>query len=158
MNDRRSRLIQRISDELAEIERAADRAGEAWARAKTTGDDLYVDSVALNLHSFYDGIETLFNGIAGSIDGSIPEGHEWHKGLLRQMTMEVPGRRPAVISEVTLSALDEYRSLRHVVRHVYAHRIKPDKLGDLVAVLPPTLGSLRSELLAFASFLEQAPD
>jgi len=115
-----------------------------------------VDSVALNLHSFYDGIETLFHGIAALIDDAVPTGEDWHQRLLRQMATEVPGTRPAVIAEVDLSALDEYRGFRHVVRHVYAHRMKPAKIGDLVAGLPEAIGNVRAKLLAFASLLEQA--
>jgi hypothetical protein len=41
----------------------------------------------------------------------------WHLFLLEQMTKEVPGIRPAVISTETGTRLDEYRRFQHVVRN-----------------------------------------
>ena len=57
--------------------------------------DVYLDSVALNLHSFYSGLERLFE-IARHIDCSVPEGETWHRDLLDQMACEVADIRPAI--------------------------------------------------------------
>ena len=53
----------------------------------------------------------------------MPQGFNWHQVLLEQMTNEIPDIRPAVISEVTYEALDEYRGFRHVVRNIYAFQL-----------------------------------
>lgn len=50
-------LAGRIRDELSEISQTVIRVQVAWERAEQTGDDFYLDSVALNLHSFYTGLE-----------------------------------------------------------------------------------------------------
>ena len=62
------------------MERVVQRALHAWPIARKTGDeqDVYLDSVALNLHSFYSGLERLFELIARHIDCSIPDGETWH--------------------------------------------------------------------------------
>jgi hypothetical protein len=78
----------------------------------------------------------------------------WHLLLLEQMTKEVPGIRPAVISTETGTRLDEYRRFRHVVRNVYTHRFDPAKLGKLVNSAPELFARTKAELLAFAAFLE----
>jgi len=49
----------------------------------------------------------------------MPAGEHWHQLLLEQMASEIGGVRPAVISDATRQALDEYRGFRHVVRNVY---------------------------------------
>ena len=48
-------LSAKILEEINEINTAANRAQIAWKKACDTKDDLYFDSVALNLHSFYSG-------------------------------------------------------------------------------------------------------
>jgi hypothetical protein len=43
-------LAARIRSELPEIERLVRRVNDGWQRVAQTGDDLYLDGVALNLH------------------------------------------------------------------------------------------------------------
>jgi uncharacterized protein YutE (UPF0331/DUF86 family) len=155
VNERLLKLAQRITDELSEFERVNKRAQEGWRRAEQSSDDLYLDSVAMNLHSFYAGLERLFELIAMTIDGTLPQGANWHQVLLQQMTTEVSGVRPAVISERTYEALDEYRGFRHVARHAYTFKFDPVKLKRLVEEVPAMFAQLRTELLAFADFLKQ---
>jgi hypothetical protein len=130
VNERLLQLAQRMAEALDELERVVQRAQEGWVRARQSSDDLYLDSVALNLHGFYAGLERLFELVATTVDGTLPQGANWHQVLLQQMAAEVPGVRPAVISENGRDALDEYRGFRHVVRHVYTFRCAP-KIGHL---------------------------
>ena len=119
MSNQLHRLAARIRDELAEIEQVQWRIEAGWQRVQRSGDDYYLDGVALNLHGFYSGLERIFELIATRVDDTKPTGENWHQALLVQMTTEIPGVRPAVISESSHSQLDEYRGFRHVVRNVY---------------------------------------
>ncbi len=96
MNEGLVKIAERIRDELDALEYVVKRTCEAWQKSQKSTDDLYLDSVALNLHSFYAGLERLFEIIGRSIDGSIPEGANWHRLLLEQMAVELPEVRPAV--------------------------------------------------------------
>ena len=60
MNKKYLTLVSRIREELSEIKQAVDRAQTGWERARRTGDEFYLDSVALNLHSFYTALERIF--------------------------------------------------------------------------------------------------
>ena len=71
------------------------------------------------------------------------------------MAAEAPGLRPAVISSATHKQLDEYRGFRHVARHLYTFDLDPVKLGLLVARALALFAQARTELLAFADFLDQ---
>lgn len=155
MSGRLVKLAHRIRDGLAELERLVARAQEGWRRAQESSDDLYVDSVALNLHGFYAGRERLFEMTAAVIDGQVPQGQNRHQILLEQMAVEVPSIRPALISEDTRRMLDEYRGFRHIVRNVYAFRFDLAKIQKLVQDVPAVLSQVRAELLAFADFVEQ---
>lgn len=57
--------------------------------------------------------------ISEAIDGEKPAGENWHLSLLQQMSNDIPGVRPAVISEKSFDLLNEYRGFRHVVRNIY---------------------------------------
>lgn len=150
-----SGLASRIYRELTELERVLERTGEGWQRAHRLNDDYYLDSVALNLHGFYSGLERIFALIAETIDGSLPQGENWHLLLLEQMTQEISHVRPAVISKEVGRQLNEYRGFRHVVRNVYTYRFDPAKVEKLVASAPGLFTKLKTELSAFAAFLEQ---
>jgi len=68
-----------------------------------------LESVALNLHGFYSGVERLFELIARRVDQNLPSGDMWHRDLLHQMTQDIRELRPAVISSERVSSLDELR-------------------------------------------------
>src|SRR5687768_12608354 len=127
-----SGLANRIRQELTELENVLARMSEGWKRAHHSNDDYYLDGVALNLHGFYSGLERSFVLIAETVDGSLPQGENWHMLLLQQMTKEKTRIRPAVISELVGKRLNEYRGFRHVVRNVYTYRFDPAKVEKLV--------------------------
>ena len=133
----------------------AARAGGAWAEAACSPGGYNVDAAALNLHGFYAGLEHVFLIVAERIDGSLPSGAAWHQELLRQMAVELPGVRPAVISGQLATELDRYRGFRHVVRNVYAYVLDPRRVGELVEGLSPTLTRMRTELAGFADVLDE---
>lgn len=156
MSNRLLKLSQRIRAEVIDLESVIDRIIEGWQRSKKSGDDYYLDSVALNLHGFYSGLERIFELIASSVDSSKPNDKEWHKTLLYQMAQEVPEVRPAVISEKSRTRLDEYRGFRHVVRNVYTFRFDPEKVEKLANKAQGLFADISPELVAFADFLQEA--
>jgi len=147
-------LAIRIRNELSELEHTIKRATEGLVLSKQTDDDHYLDGVALNLHSFYSGIERIFELVATHVDGTRPEGKNWHQILLKQMAEDIFEIRPAVISGPTRKGLDEYRGFRHVVRNVYAYKFDSARIEKLVERVSPLFSQLQAELLAFADFLE----
>ena len=155
MSDRLRQLAVRIREELEDLNRAVERVCEGWRRTQLLDDDYYLDSVALNLHSFYGGLERIFELIAVAVDGVKPEGENWHQTLLLQVAAERPSARPAVISESICEQLDAYRGFRHVVRNVYTFKFDAAKVGILVDGLSQLFSQLRAEIEAFAAFLEQ---
>jgi hypothetical protein len=149
-------LAERIQAELGELEQVVGRVNEAWQRAQRTADDFYLDSVALNLHGFYTGLERIFTLVAETVDGSMPTGENWHQALLAQMAKEMPAMRPAVISLTTCKRLNEYRGFRHVVRNVYTFHFDPAKVEKLVQEVELVFAQAKSEMRAFARFLANA--
>ncbi|MBI1925359.1 hypothetical protein HYR99_14045 [Candidatus Poribacteria bacterium] len=149
-------VVERILDELEEIQQIITRIHEGMQKLKQTNDSLYLDSVALNLQGFYNGIENIFESIAQEIDQDLPQGERWHLELLMQMSREISGVRPAVISEQTLTDLDEYRSFRHIVRHIYSTKFDQTKIEPLARRAAVFYEQISQELQAFVSFLERS--
>ena len=147
-------LAARIKEYLLDVERVVERIYQLQEKALQTGDDGYWDGVALNLHSFYSGIERIFEDIARSVDDTLPAGPDWHRNLLVQLSVPVPDRRPAVLQRETRMLLDEYRGFRHIVRNVYTFNFRPTRLKELVDRLGDCFSLAKQDLLAFADFLE----
>jgi hypothetical protein len=158
MKEPYNELTDRIRVQIPDLDRLVERALVSWSRAKEISNDqqLFLESVALNLHGFYSGLERIFELIARHIDGFMPEGDMWHFKLLQQMSQELKDNRPAVISKEVVPSLDELRRFRHLVRNVYAFNLLPDKMEVLVIDLSGLWSQVKAEVLAFADFLEQA--
>lgn len=155
MNTELDALASRIRLELSEIKRTVDRVQAGWRASKRSSDDLYLDAVALNLHGFYGRFERSFELIAKVIDDSRPRSAEWHPELLVQMSTEIPGVRPSVISTASVARLDEYRKFRHLVRNVYTFKFEPSQMEHLVEQAPTLYDDVRAEPLAFTDFIDQ---
>ena len=124
------------------------------ARHQHSADqDLILDSAALSLHNFYAWLERIFTQIASTVDQSTPTGPDWHRELLRQMTVEVPAVRPPVLSAAVAGDVDEFLRFRHVVRNVYTFALDPERVERLASRLRPAWRDVRSALFTFASFL-----
>jgi len=150
------RISNRIRSEIVELEQVLQRIEEGWKRAKRSGDNYYLDGVALNLHGFYSELERIFEIIAINVDGIKPVGESWHQELLKKMAEEISEIRPAVISNSSFKRLNDYRGFRHVVRNIYTFNFDPAKMQKLVEGAPELFRQVRDEQLAFAEFMEQA--
>jgi hypothetical protein len=150
-----ARLAKRIQTELTDLERVQLRALDSWEHAKRAAaeQDVYLESVALNLHGLYSGLEKLFEHIARYVDHFVPTGDMWHRDVLQQMTEVREKVRPAVISQESWQFLDELRRFRHVVRNVYTFNLVPEKMQPLLAGLQDQWPQTRAELLAFADYV-----
>jgi hypothetical protein len=153
-------LADRIAGEIPELERLVQRIEQRWLHGKAAPgqQDVYLESVALNLHGFYSGIERLFELVARHVDRSEPSGETWHRDLLQQMVSDIADARPAVISNETAATLDEFRRFRHLVRNVYTFNLVPEKMENLVLILPVLWTRLHAELLATADYLQALAD
>jgi hypothetical protein len=124
----------------------ADRVG-----GFSLDDEAVVRIVGSILHDYYTSIENIFRAVAGKIDKSVPRGEQWHKELLEQMTLEVPGLRPPVIAPLTGQRLDAYRGFRHVFRNTYGFNLSFAKMQELLEALPDTQKSLARDLEEFTA-------
>lgn len=117
-------------------------------------DTILLRGKASIFHDFYCGAENIFRRIAPELNGGLPDGPAWHKRLLRNMSLQIPEVRPAVISAATLRLLDEFLDFRHKFRHIYGFDLDFQKLDNLERIYPEAHKKVTEDVDRFLSFLE----
>lgn len=121
----RTKLTQRIGDELGKIERILGTITEALGELDVVAArhrKFLEHSIAENLAKVYHNIERIFERIAREIDRHVPSGEEWHKALLAQMA-EPRAQRPPVVTQETALLLEGLLEFRHKVRNIYPEEL-----------------------------------
>lgn len=150
------RLVSEINDDLRAV---ISIVGEITKLAKEVDAGVGpvpardIMAMAAYLHHFYTGVEAIFSRISNNIDGGPGQAADWHRELLRSMTIDIPGVRPRVISPEVAEELDEYRRFRHLFRHVYAGELRWKKMNHLAENLPTVFTLVENSLKEFNSFL-----
>lgn len=111
--------VSRWFDDLAALSLRPEADRDRLARA------------AWSLHHAYSGIEAILERTMRTIEGSLPEGPDFHKALLDAAALTIEGVREPLLSEPTVAALHDLRAFRHFVRHAYAVELDPERLADL---------------------------
>lgn len=91
-------------------------------------DPVRLESVAYQLHNFYNAIEDLLKMVAAHFENQISDTARWHSVLLQRMSQEIPGIRPAVLSQQSYLLLNSLRGFRHFFRHAYGVPIDYEQL------------------------------
>ena len=116
-------IKNRIEEELANIEKIVKKIHKVDQRIRLNNadQDFFIGDLALELHSFYTGLEKIFEDIGKTIDQSLSQSQRWHKDLLQQMTLDIQGVRPPIIQTQTYDLLMKYLEFRHLVRNLYSY-------------------------------------
>ena len=149
-------LISEIRDELEMVERVTADIGNARREMKGRPElrTVYEESLALKLHNFYTGCERIFYTIADDMNGGAPSSFEWHKRLLKSMSLAVEGKRPPVISKTVEKELEEFLAFRHVIRNIYGFEIDSERLHGLLENVRRVFGNFKKDIIKFLGFLK----
>jgi hypothetical protein len=128
MNAALQRLRAEIKSDVGAFEQ---RLGEMRGVDLDRPSNAELALVAVALHHAYSAIESALSRVARAIEGSLPTGADWHQALLEAMALEIPGVRPAVISQSSLGLLRRLLGFRHFFRHAYAVDLDRDQLSEL---------------------------
>lgn len=130
------RELSKLKNLLSEAEEIKNRKASNW-NIRIGGSIL---------HDFYTGIEGMFEAIANTIDKRIPTGVNWHKELLNQMVLDIPGLRTHIISEDTARMLEEYLRFRHLFRKRYGFELEWKNIKQLLKRLPIVYASVEKDI------------
>lgn len=143
------RLAAEIRVELGALRRLADEL----AAAPRGGDTFSLRARASILHDLYTGAERIFVRVAEELNGGVPRGEQWHRQLLQDMALELPGVRPRVIAPELASALGEFLRFRHVFRNVYGSILDAERMQPLEERLAPLVVRLTAQVEAFCDWM-----
>ena len=91
--------------------------------------------------------------IASELNGGVPQAEQWRRELVKNMTLDIPEVRPAVIDMTLAGVLGEYLRFRHVFRNVYGSVLEAERLRSLERRLPVTLAAFRERVQVFLSWM-----
>lgn len=143
------RAIREIELEIGQIDQLLISYDDLLERVQVRDPDLVeLTAVASVLHSFYNGLENIFLSIAKRIDADVPEGPQWHRDLLTQMTKST-SLRAAVMTPEMAERLANYLAFRHFYRHSYSFFLEWDELEGMIVALEDTWDQVKNQLLQF---------
>lgn len=155
------KLIVDIKDDLISIRKIAGDINQITLvlkneKGQVRGADLM--ACAGYLHHYYTGVESILERISRSFDGGLVLGGDYHRELLRSMTLEIPDIRPSIISKELAEELDEYRRFRHMFRHAYGSEIRWPKMEPLANGIDSLTTTLTKKLSEFIRFVDKLSD
>ena len=151
------KLIQRITDERAKIDRVIESITELLQEIEVAVPrhrKFFEELTAKKLVEVYSGIERIFERIAREVDVHTPTGKQWHNDLLEQMAKQRP-ERPPVIAEKTLLKLKKLLDFRHKVNNIYGDELIYEKAEEHAKPIAGLFATVSEELDAFAAFLTE---
>lgn len=81
------------------------RVTDAITVRKDATDETATYALALLLTNYYTGAERIFQRVASVLGGVPRAGDRWHAQLLEDMSLDIPGVRPALLRASTTDAL-----------------------------------------------------
>ena len=144
-----SDLIEMISFQISEIEKLFEEY-DSFFQNMNYDDPSVIDKTVIGsiMHSFYNGIENIFEIIAKNIDNFVPSGNKTHKELLNNIHMDNE-KRSAIIDKETYDLLMDYLGFRHFYRHSYSFHLNWEKLKPLVVNLSMTWNKAKEQIKCF---------
>jgi len=85
-------LTSEIETQMALIDRSIETL-EDRATGLQADDAVHLESVAYQIHNYYNTVEDLLKLVAGHFENRIADTARWHIELLRRMTQAIPGIR-----------------------------------------------------------------
>ena len=146
--------IQRLRAEVKSDRTAFDlRLDELEALVLVGATAPVLAQVAVALHHGYGAVEAALARVAQLLEGSVPQGADWHQQLLHTMTLEIPSVRPAILERETADFLRKLLAFRHFFRHAYAVGWDAEQLASVKLAALAARAPLARDLDALDKFL-----
>jgi len=118
--------FQNQIDLIEKIYLKIDQRSSLLAKQQIT--DFIIESTGYWIHNLYCAYEDLFVITSSFWENNINFDGASHKQLLKMMTIEIEGIRPAMLGEESFKYLDELRGFRHVFRHAYSYGLDDERV------------------------------
>ncbi|WP_168719699.1 hypothetical protein [Thermosulfurimonas marina] len=148
-------FIAELRAQKKEVEKIFRKVEDRYFQIQKEATPERVESLAYQLHNLYCALEDLFKLVAGFFENRVDDSTRYHLWLLKRMTVEIEGLRPALLSEETFRLMNELRAFRHVFRHAYAYELDPERVRLLAEKMPRLRGLFEADFQRFVAELSR---
>ncbi|OAB58595.1 hypothetical protein AY600_06330 [Phormidium willei BDU 130791] len=150
MDEQKRRVLTLDLNAQMSILEEIDQKLKIRANSVDPDDEIRLESIAYQIYNLYGASEELLQIIAKYFENNISDGSQWHRLLLKRMTVDVPDIRPAFLDSEGFFLLNSLRGFRHFFRHGYGttldyQQLKPNL--DKALILLPKLQECVGEFL-----------
>ena len=131
-NEKISAEIENISKIVLEVKKLL---------MKSNLDKYQINSAALYLHNFYNGVENIFKQFIAEYNLKVKNSSKWHKELLDTCYLE------KVINKSLYNKLKSYLQFRHFVAHSYTFNYEYELFKNLVVDLEVNYNDFYKQVL-----------
>ena len=117
-------------------------------------DELDYAGLAYTIVNIYNLMENYFLCVAKGFENTI-ERNRWHKDLVKRMSLEIEGVRPALLETRDIPLIDELRAFRPVFRNIYQVGLDIGKLKLVDSRMPAALRAFKSAHRRFTAVLDR---
>lgn len=122
---------EKINLEISKIDTLVSKSSLLLTKCQNTEPDFFdLNAAGSILHSFYNGLESIFKLIHKASDGTPLTSTMWHSELFHSMFIQTE-KRKTVLSQDLEEPLKEYLGFRHVFRHSYGYELDWERLSPL---------------------------
>lgn len=144
-------IKEKITLEISKIDTLVEKSSILLDKCKIAEPDFVeLNAIGSILHSYYSGIESVFNLIYKASYGKALVGNMWHSDLFADM-FEKTEKHEQVLSQELFVPLKEYLGFRHVFRHAYSYELDWNRLQPLFSSLAENWNKVKIDLSKFIS-------
>lgn len=108
-----------------------------------------LEAAAFQFVRCYNGLEQAALRVAKAFENAIGDDAGGHAEVMRRLTLDLPGIRPAVFQPEDLQHLRELRSFRHIIVHAYELKLDSERMRRLLAHGEAVFGPLNERYQKF---------
>ena len=135
--------------EISKIDNLIDKSSVLYEKCKLEEPDFVeLNAIGSILHSYYNGLESIFCFIYKSLENKSLAGNMWHSDLFTY-TFSATDTHKQILSDDLKNDLKEYLGFRHVFRHSYGYELDWTRLYPLFAKLSSNWQVVKQQIQNF---------
>ena len=147
-------LVAEMRDDVRIVERAGECAKARFADSSVA----CLEGCAFHLARLFNVVEQMALRVAGAFENDISQDGGWHAELVRRLSIEVPGVRPALFPESSRPALRDLRGFRHVITHAYDLELNRERMELVLKSASLVVNDIGAWVESFATAAAQMHD
>ena len=136
----------KIAFEISQIDELIEKSSVLLQKCILQEPDfIELNAAGAILHSYYNGLESVFLLIRKNIDKTVLSSERWHSELLKSMFTATETRRP-LFEKKLYDQLVDYMGFRHFFRHTYGYHLRWDLIKPLLMNIKENWNTVKSNI------------